>query len=468
MSSDERKISRGEAENVLLRARNGDVIRFDDSGLILNLSDVVVEDLRSRLSAPPTALTRGQTGSLDAECLGDIDAWNLRREGDWFLFDANLPGGGAPRGYRRLVHGGDIIAETPGPVLGVLSLGGARRARSVPGTGKFPYHVVAPADDIGATGLSGVEAAASSNSAERLREQTQDSLLAAEILALRQQAGRGLPLMIARCESDDAASLRQLGAGPAFRNLVQAAANLQAIGQSLGKRTRLAALSLDFTLEDVLTPAGDYVQDLLCLLQDLFQALWSHDLPPVPVLMVFETSVATLRAPHWELALHQSDMNLLFSMPSYALEYDGTARLTPGAMQRRAATEAAALSEVEAGRGWQCPLFLLAEYEGQTRIRLRSNAAVPLVIDTTDPYGAGPAHGLHLIGPHGPVDITDVRVDPDEPRDLLVEAGSTLPTSGVHLSYAWDGPGALRDEWAHPSKAKLRRWALPCNLEVFG
>ena len=110
--------------NVLLRARNGDVIRFDDSGLILKLSDQVVDDLRHRLFTP-----------IDPDVLGDLDAWNLRVQADWIFFDANMPGSNGPRGYRRPVAGGAVLAETPGPVLGILSLGGSRRTRAIPGPG---------------------------------------------------------------------------------------------------------------------------------------------------------------------------------------------------------------------------------------------------------------------------------------------------------------------------------------------
>ena len=103
---------------VLISADNGDVIAFDETGLILRLSDSVVDDLRTRL---------GSVSAADpAEILGDIDAWDLRREGDWYRFTARLDD--LARGYQRRVDGGDIIAAAPGPLYGLLSVGGARRA----------------------------------------------------------------------------------------------------------------------------------------------------------------------------------------------------------------------------------------------------------------------------------------------------------------------------------------------------
>ena len=61
---------------VILRARNGDVIRADETGLTLRLSDEVVADLRRRLGAT------GAPAYIDAACLGDVDAWDLRDIGE--------------------------------------------------------------------------------------------------------------------------------------------------------------------------------------------------------------------------------------------------------------------------------------------------------------------------------------------------------------------------------------------------
>ena len=113
---------------VLLRAKNGDVIGFDDTGLRMNLSDSVIADIHRRLPV-------GQgDAAIDPAVLGDVDAWNLRQRGDWYVFSANLPGAQGPRQFRRAVKAEvdasapDIIADTAGAVYGLLALGGTRRA----------------------------------------------------------------------------------------------------------------------------------------------------------------------------------------------------------------------------------------------------------------------------------------------------------------------------------------------------
>ena len=113
------------AEGVILRAENGDVIRYDETGLVLRLSDNVIADIAARLELKPSAVAAAEALPLP-DLPDDIDLWAPRREGDWVLFQANLPGADSARGYRRHVSGGAIIAETRGPLLAVLGIGGAR------------------------------------------------------------------------------------------------------------------------------------------------------------------------------------------------------------------------------------------------------------------------------------------------------------------------------------------------------
>ncbi|MBS3980956.1 MAG: hypothetical protein KGZ77_14360, partial [Rhodobacteraceae bacterium] len=111
-------------QGVIIRAENGDVIRFDATGLVLRLSDRVIADIADRLPPKP------QTTAPEAQPLPalpeEIDLWAPRREGDWVVFQANMPGADGPRGYRRHLSGGAVIAETRGPLLAVLGIGGAR------------------------------------------------------------------------------------------------------------------------------------------------------------------------------------------------------------------------------------------------------------------------------------------------------------------------------------------------------
>ena len=117
----------------LIAAENGPVIEADDTGLVLRLSDRVIRDIARRIGLPaapeaapeaaPAQPASATVQRLDAALLGDIDAWDLQREGEWLRFLAHRPGPQGARRYRRHASGGGIIAETPGPILGLLSLG---------------------------------------------------------------------------------------------------------------------------------------------------------------------------------------------------------------------------------------------------------------------------------------------------------------------------------------------------------
>ncbi|HAR81275.1 MAG TPA: hypothetical protein DCS25_02615, partial [Sulfitobacter pontiacus] len=237
---------------VLLRAKNGDVIGFDETGLRLNLSDSVIADIHRRLPAG------GQVLPVDAAVLGDVDAWNLREQGEWYVFDANLPGAQGTRQFRRKITAApdasapDIIADTSGAVFGVLAIGGTRRAVTADETLSFPYHVVTTGDDLGPAGAAGTETLAPTDLMQRLTEQTRDSLIADEILRRRHAEHRALPLLYARTETDSSASITALIDGAAFTSFHQTVANLRAAARALGKPAKVLSVGLDFTLEDVL------------------------------------------------------------------------------------------------------------------------------------------------------------------------------------------------------------------------
>ncbi|MBT8431418.1 MAG: hypothetical protein KJP27_02880, partial [Altererythrobacter sp.] len=60
---------RHKSNDVILRARNGDVIAWDDTGLVLRLSDQVIADIAARLG-----LGTQSASVSDTSALGDIDA----------------------------------------------------------------------------------------------------------------------------------------------------------------------------------------------------------------------------------------------------------------------------------------------------------------------------------------------------------------------------------------------------------
>ena len=81
----------------LIAAENGPVIEADDTGLVLRLSDRVIRDIARRIGLPaaapdpvPAPPSSAAPERLDAALLGDIDAWNLQREGDWLRFVAQI------------------------------------------------------------------------------------------------------------------------------------------------------------------------------------------------------------------------------------------------------------------------------------------------------------------------------------------------------------------------------------------
>ena len=64
-------------------------------------------------------------------------------------------------------------------------------------------------------------------------------------------------------------------------------------------------------------------------------------------------------------------------------------------------------------------------------------------------------------GPDGLLAIQSVSVDPEEPRDLLIQLEKKAAHTGLMFSYAWETPGAIRDSWSSPDAPDVKRWALP-------
>lgn len=468
---------------VILRAANGDVIGYDETGLILRLSDVVLADLAERLKLSAAGVVTEATGPA-TPLPDDLDAWNVGEDGDWITFDANLPGAQGPRGFRRHRTGGAIIAQARGPLLGLLGIGGARAALANPGAGDFPWHVLASADDIGAVGHAGVELAAETPFLEPLREQTHEALLAGALLADRRADNRALPLFMVRAETDNAASAADLGRGQAVENLERAMANLVAVAEALGTRARMLAITLDYCLEDISGDATGYRDGIIALMARLTDRLNGLGLPAPRFLATFDCGTHEItEGPaldgQWELSWNHADHALTFAAPGYMFALDDTGRLTEAGRRAKAAMGAAALATLEAGQEWHCPTIQLAERVGKD-IRLTCKALDKLAIDTTDPFGAGKAAGFRLDGVTNGARITGVAVDSDDPRSVILKCTERPEGADLTVAYAagaegWSGPwpanrGALRDAWEGPGPdgAPLHRWALPARLKVTG
>lgn len=459
---------RADDEGVLIRAENGDVVTFDPTGLTLRLSDTVLADLRQRLA--PEALD-------PAEHLGDLDAWNLRAEGEWLRFTALLQPQIGARDYLRPRAGGDIIAAAPGPLYALLALGGARRAEFTQGPARFAHHVLAPGDHIGAVGLEGTGAVTASAALQHLPHRTQDALLADTLLEWRRQGRRGLPLFLVRAETDGSASIADLAKGLAYRNFLAALDSLVAAAASLGKAPRVLAVSLDFSLEDQGTSAEAYAAGFRALMARIEADMARRGLQRPHFLAGFESGTGRIsRHPailaQWELAWSHGAHSLAFTAPGYMFEETRFGRPTDAARQRRAEMDAHALVALSNRQEWLCPLPLLAEYLG-AQIRVTFRALEDLVLDPSLTPDA--ACGFALEG--GEARILSVAPAADDPRALILTCDA--PPLGVQaLTYAYGAPpstdgrpanrGAVRDGWSAPSETgqTLHRWALPARLPL--
>ena len=477
--SDTEKPSRG----ILLKARNGDVIGFDETGLRLNLSDEVIADIRRRLGAP------GGVTPVDPSVLGDIHAWDVLRSGDWYVFTAHLPGDQGICQFRRRVDplgdtAPDILASPAGGLFAILSLGGTRHATTSDEVLRYPYHVITAGDDLGPAGAAGTQTVTATPTIQRLTEQSRDSQIADEIIARRQAAFRALPVIYARGETDNSSSIAGFLEGRAVKNLRQTVANLCDAARSLDVAPKVLAVGLDFTLEAVDADGAAWrngIYDLMAKVTDVFA---DHHLRKPLFVSLFDAGTRTisdhpiLRA-QWELAWNKAGHDHVFSAPGYMFAQDENGRPTAEARQLIAEMDAFAIEAQNADQDWACPVLLLAEREPDPKvIRCRGQAQSAFVLDPDDLLNAGPACGFRLEGCENNAKITGVVVDMGDPNDLLISFDKAPKGDSLTLCYALGHPaspdempanrGALRDEWHHTSRTgrTLHRWALPAALPV--
>ncbi|MBF9044040.1 hypothetical protein HKCCE4037_11920 [Rhodobacterales bacterium HKCCE4037] len=453
------------SHGVVLRAKNGDVIRYDPTGLVLRLSDKVVEDLALRLpergvAAPAIARNVEATDPPEG-----VDGWNARRDGDWIRFTARLRGAQGTRDFRQHIDGGDIIADTNGPVLGILGIGGARAALANQGGADFPHHIVAPADDIGAVGHAGVEAAAKTDRLEHLREMTHEALVAQTVLHWRMADYGPLPLFFTRVETDGAATAADLATGRAVENLLINAANLKASADLMGKKAKVLCVSLDFALEDHSATATDYRDGMLATMEAISAGLWSLGFDRPLFVSRFESGLPDV-APQpaldgqWELSWNHGDHRLIHSAPAYMFDLDTYDRPTEAARIQQAEMTAHAIANAAT---WKCPTLHLAELEGKT-LRVTARASGPLTLDSAEGFG--------LTGCENGAQITDIAIAKDDPQAILLNLDKVPEGAGLRLAYACAGQprGYLRDDWSDDSTTGviLHRYALPAHLPVTG
>jgi hypothetical protein len=463
------------AQGVLIRAENGDVVGFDETGLTLRLSDRVIADLRQRLGLPL------QADAPAAQLLGDIDAWGLRQVGDWLHFTARLEPDRPPRDFRKPLDGGDIIADAIGPLQAILSIGGARRAGFNDGPPGFAYHILAPADDIFAVGLEGTDEAQPVAGLQRLPHCSRNALTAQALLQMRYDAMQALPLIMVRSETDASASLEALIGGQAYVNFLAALDSLNMATESLGKPARVLAVGIDLSLEDQIGTPDSKLLALRRLMARIEADMAARGLHrPIFVLTAEAGSHQISRHPtilaHGHLAWAHWPHCVALPAPGYMFEQTRFARPTTAARIRMAEMDAYAISALAQRHDWRCPQILLAEAMGQD-LRVTCRAMGNLVLD--DRFGAGPAGGFRIEAKGKPVDITALRLAEDDPQSLILTLDRAL-TGKADLAYAYGAPtpsgdafpanrGALRDGWSAPSRAEggtLHRWALPALIPI--
>lgn len=482
-------MTKADKTGVIIRAENGDVIGWDETGLVLHLSDRVIADIAARLQLPQvsaapdlSAPALPAAAAMDADVDADLDAWGAQWRGDWLHFTANLAGADGTRGYMRHRDDGVILADTHLPLMGIFAIGGARAQLCQPLPTRFPYHLFAPADDIGAAGMGGAGQAEATERLLHLRELSHEALLAETLLGLRKSAGAGLPLFFLRAETDMAASAGDLGAGAAMANFEQALANHAAAAARLGRAAKVAAVCLDYCLEDIAGDGAAYRDGIIALMARITRALGRMGAPRPIFLAGFDcgTQIITTGAAlegQWQLSWNHGDYPLICTGPSYAYPLDDTGRLTDAGQRTKAEMSAQALLASEGGADWHCPRIQLAERAGDD-IRLTCTAMEGLVIDEADPFDAGPLAGFRLDGVTNAAQVKSVELDPKDKRAVILRctvrpegevfvayAHGAAPRKGAH-DYAANA-GALRDAWCTGgTHGSLHRWALPARLRL--
>lgn len=473
---------------ILLSAENGPVLAADETGLVMRLSDRVVADIAQRIGAAlppasPAALPAGDPAgpaptTLDAAILGDIDAWDVMPDDEWLRFSARLPGAEGPRRYLRHASGPAILAETPGPVLGLFSLSGGRRFNAPSALPEFPYHLanISPQDDEG--------------EAQRLFDNLHHSGInvytACASLRRRHDACRALPLFAT------ASALLPPGRFGADTDLTALRLSLHrfaALAAARGKPARIAAIAVEIGSDHVADgmDAGGFHAAGLSLLDAVNAAAVEAGFAPPRFLLTLDcggwwgtpASRARIAAEGFGLlALRPGSHEVTIAGATAGLDQDRLGQPTAGAIARQAELESRALEAVMARGEFTAPLLCLAEREDAGVLRAVFKSGAPLVIDPGDPMQAGPAAGFAISGGPAAPDIATVEIHPQDDRAIRITLDGELPADREwRLDYAMPhGPGAgrpgwngaLRDEWrAVPGDgAETCRWAIPASLVI--
>ncbi len=421
---------------ILIEARNGPVVGYDETGLRLRLSDDVLADIAQRLPRPETPRR------VPASRLGDIDAWSVEEVGDFYVFDAKLPAYPFPRRFRRHSDGTGVFADPPGTLTGLLGLGAPRAVAHPDRTFDHPAHLVTADDDIGAVGMGGAAAAPVTARLHPVRHATLDAVTGDLLVGRRAAAGRALPLLYLRTETDSSGSAGALATGIAIANLATAIGNLVAAALSLGVPAQLAAVTLDYAADDVLSDDPGYVAGMLAVMDAVAAICARHDLRP-PVFLAETCDTGARAAAQWHLALFPRGHRLIFTGPGAGAECGPTGRLTAAGLADLAEHRARVLDTLLSGGEWTCPRLLHAERRGDG-VRVICDGAGPLTLAPGATGFAGAGARLQAV------------IAADDPLALdLTGPGVAAATT---LDYGLGNPGAIRDA--------AGRAALPARLAI--
>jgi hypothetical protein len=234
----------------VVRAPNGDVIRYDPSGLVMRLSDKVIADIALGSARATRAAVRTPGPPMDEDALATSTPGTS---------GPRATGCASPRGWpvgRACAASGvmcrrAILGDAPGPVMAILGLGGPSAALATPGPPAYPHHVVAPADDIGAVGMAGIEAAPETDRLEGSANARMRRWWPRRCSTGGWRLSRPCPSSLSGPRRRPPPTAAALATGRAVENLRIAARNLAAAATSMGRKARIAAVCLDFALEDL-------------------------------------------------------------------------------------------------------------------------------------------------------------------------------------------------------------------------
>lgn len=468
-------------KGTLIDTNTGPAIEYDETGLRMRLSDDVINDINNRTNS-----------WIDSAVLGDIDAFGLCRSGEWYIFDARLPGKQGQRRFRRRIDPvadlpPDIIADPTGALFSILSLGGTRRAKMSAELLDFPYHILTFDDGFDAGGSLGTDPTPPFSQLARVRTPNHDSLIADALLDLRFQEMRSLPLIVTRSVATNTTRAGDFFKSPALEEFHMTVQNLKAAAQELGVPAKVLGVGLDFAMEDTLSTSTEWKEAVFEIMDKVSEIFSSENLRKPLFFMNYDCGTMdqydtpALRAQH-DLLWDHGGHSIIFTSPSYMYAQDAFGRLTSGSAIAMARMDAYALEACNQDKEWHCPRILLAERSetDPTAIICRLEVSGSLLIDPDALKQSGPSAGFCLIEDESNAKITEVSVSKTDPSDVIVKC-STAPTGpDLTLGYVI-GPnepsgkdrrriGALRDDWQDPmpSKALLRRWALPAAIKVTG